>query len=103
MKKQIVIDERAEREMRKFSLTVQEEFGKLFAYLREYGRLEFPEAKKLSKNLFEIRIILSGTYRGFYGYAGEKYIVILHVFRKKTQKTPLKNLRVAERRLKEYE
>jgi len=103
MKKQILIDERAEKELRKFSLEVQREFEERLDYLREYGKLEFPEAKKLSKNLFEIRIKLSGAYRGFYGYAGEKYIVILHVFRKKTQKTPLKNLKVTERRLREYE
>lgn len=103
MKKQIVIDERAEKELRKFSLEVQGEFEKRLDYLREYGKLEFPEARKVSKDLFEIRDKLKGEYRGFYGYGSAKYIVILHVFRKKTRRTPLKNLKVAERRLKEYE
>lgn len=84
MIKQILIDERAEKELRKFSLEVQQEFEERFAYLREHGRLEFPEAKKVSKNLFEIRIKSKGEYRGFYGYGGARYIAILHIFRKKT-------------------
>ena len=65
--------------------------------------MDFPQAKKITKDLFEIRIKLQGEYRGFYAYLGKLDIVILHFFRKKTQKTPIKDLEVAKRRLRLYE
>ncbi|MFC1790775.1 type II toxin-antitoxin system RelE/ParE family toxin [Patescibacteria group bacterium] len=43
------------------------------------------------------------SYRAFYAYVQTKYIVILHIFGKKTQKTPTKEIRLAKRRLKGYE
>ncbi len=102
MKKEIFVDKSAKKELSKFSEEVREEFDAFFDNLREKGKLEFPEAKKVSKNLFEIRVKFRGEYRGFYAYADKVYIVILHIFKKKTKKTPLKNLRLAERRLKKY-
>ena len=62
-----------------------------------------PEAKKIDHNLYEIRISLEGAYRGFYAYIEKEFVMILHLFRKKGQKTPLKNLKLARRRLKNYE
>ncbi|MDO8658731.1 MAG: type II toxin-antitoxin system RelE/ParE family toxin [Candidatus Levybacteria bacterium] len=50
-----------------------------------------------------MRIKLQGEYRSLYAYIGELNIVILHFFRKKTQKTPIKNLELAQRRLRLYE
>ena len=102
MKKILKIDARAERELREFSENVQLEFEGYFDTLRVEGRLEFPEAKKFDRDLFEIRIKLEGAYRGFYAYIGKEVIVILHFFRKKSQKAPLKNVKIAKRRLREY-
>ena len=103
MEKKIVIDENAGKELKEFSLEVQDEFQASLDTLRIKGRLESPEAKKISKDIFEIRIKLKGEYRGLYTYFGKKNILALHFFRKKTQKTPIKNIKLAERRLKQYE
>ena len=103
MKKNIFVDRNAEKELREFNEGVQLEFEAYFKILELEGKLDFPQAKKVTKNLFEIRIKLKGEYRGFYVYIGKLDIVILHFFKKKTQKTPIKDLELAQRRLKQYE
>lgn len=99
----VYIDENANKELGKFSLLVQAKFKALFKYLRLNGRLEFPDSKKLDKNLYEIRVKCQGAYRGFYAYFRKNSAIVLHCFRKKTQKTPAKNMKTAKRRLKYYE
>src|SRR3989344_1476067 len=103
MKKNIFVDKNAEKELRGFSEDVQLEFEAYFKILELEGKLDFPSARKVTKDIFEIRIKLQGEYRGFYAYAGKLDIVVLHFFRKKTQKTPVKDLELALRRLKQYE
>jgi len=103
MKKVVRVDYRAEKELLSFSNEVQKEFRANFRALELKGKLDFPEAKKLTRDLYEIRVNLEGAYRGFYAYASREYIIVLHLFRKKTQKTPIKNLKLAEKRLKSYE
>lgn len=103
MKKEVFYDKNALKELKKFSDAVQKEFQAYIAILAEEGRLEFPEAKKISKNLFEIRVIHKGLYRGLYAYVKKDYIILLHFFQKKTKKTPLKNIKLAQQRLKRYE
>lgn len=103
MKKRVFIDRNAEKELRKFAEEVQIEFEAYFEILRQKGKLDFPESKKIDKNLFELRVKFKGEYRGFYAYIGRKYIIIFHFFRKKTQKTPIRNIKTAKRRLKQYE
>ena len=103
MKKNIFVDKNAEKELREFGEEIQLEFEAYFKILELEGKLDFPQAKKITKDLFEIRIQLQGEYRGFYVYIGKLDIVILHFFRKKTQKTPIKDIELAQRRLKQYE
>lgn len=74
MRKKIYIDDKAEKELVRFSEIVQEEFEKRFEVLRSEGKLEFPEARKITKNLFEIRIKFQGAYRGFYAYVSRSGI-----------------------------
>ena len=103
MKKNIFLEKNAERELRDFSEEVQLEFEAYIKILGLEGKLDFPHAKKIGGNLFEIRIKVQGEYRSLYAYIGKLDIVILHFFRKKTQKTPIKDLELAQRRLKLYE
>ena len=103
MKKNIFLDRNAQKELREFDEEVQLEFEAYFKILELEGKLDLPHAKKIARNLFEIRIKLKGEYRGFYAYVGKLDIVVLHFFRKKTQKTPMKDLELAQRRLKQYE
>lgn len=103
MKKNIFLDKNAEKELRKFGEEVQLEFEAYFKILKYQGKIDLPHAKKITRNLFEIRVKLQGEYRGFYAYIGNLDIVVLHFFRKKSQKTPIKDLELAKRRLKQYE
>jgi len=104
MKKIVKVDPRAAKEFVDFPDEVKEDFLALIRKLEELGQLMQPEAKKLSgyKNLFELRVIISGQWRGFYAYLTNNEIIILHFMRKKTQKTPTKDLNLVEKRLKEY-
>jgi phage-related protein len=102
MKKQVFYDENALVELHSFEESIQEDFDGLVRMLREEGRLSYPDAKKISKDLFEIRIMSGGAYRGFYAYIWEEHVVILHFFQKKSQKTPLKNISTALKRLQRY-
>ena len=61
-----------------------------------------PHTKAFGNGLFELRIKGSeGIARVFYCTLVNRRIVMLHSFVKKTQKTPLRELRIAENRLKE--
>ncbi|MDP2630855.1 MAG: type II toxin-antitoxin system RelE/ParE family toxin [Candidatus Uhrbacteria bacterium] len=102
MKKSIVFDARAVKEFEEFERSVQLSFQSHITILSSEGRLEFPDARKISAEIFEIRIEWGGAYRGLYAYAGKDFIIILHFFNKKSQKTPLKNIAVARQRLKAY-
>ena len=48
MKKNVYLDKNAEKELRKFSNEVQLDFEAYFKILELEGRLEFPQAKKVS-------------------------------------------------------
>jgi mRNA-degrading endonuclease RelE of RelBE toxin-antitoxin system len=58
--KKIYFDKRAEKELKEFSESVQIEFTAYITILKQKGKLDFPESKKLDKNLFEIRFKLGG-------------------------------------------
>ena len=59
--------------------------------------------RQIQGKLWEIKIKApSGGYRFLYGMVTSKNLIILHGFKKKTKKTPLKEIRVALKRLKEY-
>lgn len=102
MKKEIIYDYNALEELEKFSQDVKEDFKASIDALEREGRLEFPEARKITMDIFEIRISQEGVYRGFYAYVSHPNIVILHFFQKKTNKTPINDIKLAERRLRKY-
>lgn len=102
MKKKVLYDKRAEEELRQFNISVQQDFMAIMEVLQEEGKLEFPDARKVTKDIFEARIMKDGAYRGFYAYIYEDCIITLHFFHKKQQKIPRKHLRLAEKRLQKY-
>lgn len=102
MKKNIIFDKNAIVELDAFSNEVRDAFDGLVRILWEEGRLAYPDARKVASELFEMRIMEQGVYRGFYAYIWQDHIVILHFFQKKTQKTPLKNIKTALNRLRRY-
>ena len=104
MVKRILIDKRAEKELKKFSRPVQLKFQALFEILENDGKLEEPFGKKLSGkvSLFEMRIRFQGQWRALYAYIEKNSILILSAFVKKTQKTPITELEKAKSRLNDY-
>lgn len=76
-------------------------FLRLYELLRDYGpRLAYPHTKKLTKDIFELRIRGTTEIRILYTCKNGEYF-LLHAFQKKTQKTPMKELKIAQSRLTE--
>lgn len=100
MKKEVGIDKRALKDLKKAPKEVREKFLMYFQILEDIGKLEEPDAKKLKgHDLYEVRVRVRGAWRGFYAYIGRKEIHVLHIFQKKTQKTPQKEIETAISRL----
>jgi hypothetical protein len=60
MKKKILIDKNALKELNYFLQNVQIKFNTYFEVLKNEGKLNFPEAKKITKDLFELRVKYKG-------------------------------------------
>lgn len=83
--------------------------GFLGRYLRYSDRMEafgpdlgMPHTRAIGEGLFELRLKAEeGIARVFYCTMVGKKIVMLHQFRKKTDKTPLRELETARRRMRE--
>ena len=73
-------------------------YSRLAALLIEYGpNLHYPYSRKLTKHLFELRSQGDTKLRIIYTNYEQKYI-LLHAFKKKTQKTPTREIEIAEKR-----
>ena len=81
----------------------QARFRDIFTGIQEYG-LECPRVqfRQLRGKLWEIKFSApSGGYRIAYVVVQKDVMVWLHSFRKSTQKTPAKDLEIAEKRMQE--
>jgi len=63
--------------------------------------LGMPYSRYLGHGLFELRARGKNEVRIFYIFHLEKTIYLLHAFKKRTQKTPIKELKIAINRKKE--
>jgi len=79
------------------------DYARLLELLMEFGpNLRMPHARAMGAGVFELRPRgREGIGRALYCYCDGNRIVILHAFVKKTQETPEKDLRLAQKRLKE--
>lgn len=87
----------------KMPASIQARMLRLFELLEEFGLdVGPPHSLPMGEGLFELRAkAKEGIGRAFYCFRSGKCIVVLHVFVKKSQKTPLKELRLARKRLLE--
>jgi phage-related protein len=71
-------------------------------YIEEYGLSPaIPSLKKIiNTRLWELRILGKDNVRIFCGSLKNQEIMILHIFRKKRQKTPIHELKIAVKRYK---
>ena len=73
---------------------------KVIDFFEEYGfQLSGEYLKKINKEIWELR---AGRYRLLFGVI-KQFGIIINIFSKKTQKTPIKEIRLAISRIKQYE
>jgi len=80
--------------------------AKILACLKSIEELGFDcprvEFRQISRKLWEIKIRTSSAgYRIFYVTIQRKTLVLLHAYKKQSQKAPTKEIEVAEKRLAE--
>lgn len=83
----------------------QLKIGRILDLLEEFG-LEgvYLHVKKLTgTSLWELRVLGADSLRIFYVTVTGKIYLLLHGFKKKSQKTPSKEIVIAQRRLNEYQ
>jgi len=74
----------------------------LFDILEKYGpNIGMPYVKKITVNLFELRIRKQESIRFFF-ILKKNTIIILHGFKKKKMKIPIKEIEIAKNRLTKY-
>jgi len=96
--KEIYIDQNARKELLNLPKEVQMDFEQLIKELSIFGFLKYPDGKKLSNyDLFEIRVRRRDIYRCIYAYLQDD-IILLSFFKKKSNKTPVKEIQKALKR-----
>lgn len=84
---------------------VKARFAQIFDLLQDKGTsVGMPYVRPIvNTKLYEIRVEQStNIYRIFYFAYTERRFILLHGFQKKTQKTPKKEIELAEKRRKEF-
>ena len=91
--------------IRSFPNEIKKALGKTILELQHGVSLGMPLSKAMpsvAKGVHEIRLKdKDGIYRVFYFTKVKEKILIFHAFQKKTQKTPKKDIDLAQKRLKE--
>ncbi|MCF8165656.1 MAG: type II toxin-antitoxin system RelE/ParE family toxin [Rhodoferax sp.] len=91
-------------ELEALPVDIRSKFVRISGLLEQFGpqNVGMPHIRSLGDKFWEIRVSgRGGIARGIYLYAKGKKIIVLHVFIKKTQKTPLAALEMATRRAKQ--
>ena len=102
--KQIVFTKQANDFIFAQPIPVVSKLLQLVDELGKRGRMLPPQAKKVDDDLFELRLKESNNqYRVFYCYCVGNIIYILNGFIKKTQKTPLAEIRKAHAIIRQLE
>lgn len=83
---------------------IQAKFARIFDLLEDKGTMVgMPYVRPIAGKIYEIRVEQStNIYRILYFTYTNRQIILLHGFQKKTQKTPKKEIDLAEKRRKEF-
>lgn len=94
----------AETWLRGQPVKAQARFARIFDLLEEHGtNVREPYVSHVRGKIWEVRIEHDRVQRRLlYFSAPERKFVVLHGFVKKTQKTPPKEIEVAEQRMRDY-
>lgn len=98
------VNEKAEEEILNLSEDLQARFLHIIELIQEFEpqNIGMPHVRPIENKMWELRLKgKDNIARSIYVLASGKRIVILHTFVKKTQKTPHKAIKIAEKRRKE--
>ncbi|MCA9385220.1 type II toxin-antitoxin system RelE/ParE family toxin [Candidatus Dojkabacteria bacterium] len=103
--KEIYFDKSAHREYKKLPQIIRKQFDLFIEELAIEGKLETPDAKKLTGyNLYEMRVFKNDqSWRGIYTYLRREQIIILVFFSKKSNSTPHRYISTSLKRRKNHE
>jgi len=85
--------------------TVQKKYDYVFVVIKQAEKIPIKFFKKLtdSENIYEIRVEAnSNTYRTFCCFDGNNVIILFNSIQKKSNKTPNKEIKKAEKLKKQY-
>jgi len=100
----VEILEAAEAEIEALQPGLQARLVRLLEMIERIGldNLREPHVKQIDGKLWELRAkAAEGIARGMYVTASGRRVIVLHVFVKKSQKTPSKAIAIAKKRMKE--
>lgn len=103
--KKVVWIKKTLKVIQSFPDSVKKELGFFLFKLQRGEILEMPHSRSMptvAKGCFELRVKAGdGSYRVFYLLKIENKVIVFHAFKKKTQKTPVKEINIARKNLKE--
>lgn len=102
----ILASDTVANEVERLPADMQASYLRLTELLEEFGPFDLgmPYVRPLEDKLWEMRMRgRDGIARGIYVTSSGRKLVVLHVFIKKSRKTPRKALATAKRRLKELD
>ncbi len=99
------IHRRCQHELDDFPIVVRKDLADAVARLEVGHTLSMPLSRpmpSIGAGVHELRLRdRSGAYRVIYGVVTKVGVVLLHGFKKTTEKTPQRNIEIAQKRLKE--
>ena len=96
----IIVEDSVEEFVKSLEKSTISKVSRLINLLENYGNLlSMPYSKKVSNELFELRIRGQQEVRIFYQFH-QGGAILLHGFIKKTQKMPLRELQTASKKLR---
>ena len=100
------LDDEIKARLAALPLDIRASFERIVSLIQSHGleRVHEPYVKHLEGRLWEMRLSgRSGIARAVYVTAIGRRVVVIHVFVKKTQKTPRREIETALKRAKEVE
>jgi len=96
-----ILDKNLEKFILSLNKLTQVKIVRTIELLEKFGyNLRYPYCKKITDEIFELRIRGKQEIRIFYSFFGSK-IVLLHGFIKKSQKTPSREIKTTLNKLKQ--
>jgi len=104
--KKVIWHPKARDEISQFPKSIRDELGYLIFRLQKGDVLDMPYSKPMpsvGRGVYELRSRgQDGIYRVFYYQKFESGILVFHCFKKKTDKTPVKEIEQGRKNLKEF-